>query len=852
MEIGKRTGYVVTAALLMLMVFAGGVAADTTTNIFYYEKFTGGTEVGELPTGIYYLDGDTTKFITVTEGENNIEISDLNPKGLYSHQNSDTTKTYIHLQSATLSKKLIHSSGSTAPITSTKYDSVVYVDIDYAIYKATVGTTPGIEAKLAFKKSGEEGTYLPQLAEAVETVSAGKKFSFKPGNDTNKNLGTWEIYANFSEYMTTEAPESSKYVLVGSLDVRTTSAEETASVSISKNEVRDGVAFSIAVTGPKNRPVHLMYYESGKTYPDDAKDVTGTSEIAYYSAPTNPQQYYETDANGKVTINLLGKTGELTSKSFVIAVWVEGCTDENKGTLENPATVTVTIKGDAFTAELDKEKYALGANFKVAGTYEGDDISLFFYLEGTNTPMVKLTTAKKNNGPSEDYKVDGHKYYYVLDGAFTSAYNPGTYTLYITKEYVADNIGYTEDVRKKVVRNSISHTLTLIQPTIQILNIDKTVETGISASGKSKYLTIKVKAEAADAISLYIVGQNKMFFINGDDATTNNCIRTLKSDRSDYLFKEGADTNPYYYTNIAISSVTKVAEKLGQKVADSVLYPIYLIIDNRDGTFTIYLHIQDETELTEERLGKYPNEKSNNTVFNLGEYYVVLQHPMADGIFNTRGKSSSDGYGVDISTNGTFLFNVPALQNIEAAQALTSAITDGNDIYAGATITVVADAGTPQTISGAKDAYTQGEIITIVIDNTEYPDGVFATLEENEFEFDAENINYLKTFVIRETESNGAITKQTLTLDTSETPLGTYQIIIKGKENGEYKTIAIFDTAVTNHIVEPVVTQDEPVTPVQPSVPYIPPIPPEDTKSPFPILGILAGLGTAASIFRRK
>lgn len=846
MEIGKLTGYVVTAALLVLMVFAGGVAADTTTTyLFYDQKFTGGGD--GIHEGVYVHTNESGISFQVSNGENHISKTGSIKDGLYKCVDDDTKRLY--LQSATLSKKLIHSSGSTAAITSTKYNSVVYVDIDYAIYKATVGTTPGIEAKLAFKKSGEEGTYLDKLDGVVTTDTPGKKFHFIPGSDSNKCLGTWEIYADFTEYMTSDAPESSKYVLISSLDVRTTSAEETASVSISKNEVRDGVAFSIAVTGPKNKPVHLMYYESGKTYPDDAKDVTGTSEIAYYSAPTDG--CYKTDENGKVTINLLGKTGELTSKSFVIAVWVEGCTDENKGTLENPATVTVTIKGDAFTAELDKEKYALGANFKVAGTYEGDDISLFFYLEGTNTPMVKLTTAKKNNGTSEDYKVDGHKYYYVLDGAFTSAYNPGTYTLYITKEYVADNIGYTEDVRKKVVRNSISHTLTLIQPTIQILSIDKTVETGISASGKSKYLTIKVKAEAADAISLYIVGQNKMFFINGDDATTKNCIRTLKSDRSDYLFKEGTDTNPYYYQGIAITSVTKVAEKLGQ-IVSTIQYPLYLIIDNRDGTFTIYLHIQDETELTEERLQKYQDEKDNNTAFNLGEYYVVLQHPMADGIFNTRGESSLDGSGVDISTNGTFLFNVPALQNIEAAQALTSAITDGNDIYAGATITVVANAGTPQTISGAKDAYTQGEIITIVIDNTEYPDGVFATLEENEFEFDAENINYLKTFVIRETESNGTITKQTLTLDTSETPLGTYQIVIKGKENNEYKTIAIFDTAVTNHIVEPVVTQEEPTTPTQPSVPYIPPIPPEEPKSPFPILGILAGLGTAAGILRRK
>ena len=847
MEIGKRTGLAVIAALLVLMVFAGGVAADTTTNIFYYEKFTGGTGVGELPTGIYYLDGNTSKSITVRDGDNNyIEISELYPEGLYLLQNSDTTKTYIHLMSAKLDTKLIHRKDSTVKITTTKYDEDVYIDIDYAIYKK--GT---IEAKLVFEKIGSEGTYLKNLGTDSTTPylgTQGKNFHFIPGKKeegdiwTDKFLGTWNIYADLREYMTAseEVPKDAKLLHVGTLEVKTTSAEKSASVSISKSEVRDGVAFSIAVTGPKNKPVHLMYYESGKTYPDDAKEVGTDTEIAYYSGTTP----YSTDDNGKVTINLVGKTGELTNKSFVIAVWVEGCEDDNKGTRENPATVTVTIRGDAFTAELDKEKYALGADFKVTGTYEGDDISLFFYLEGTNTPMVKLTTAKKNNG-TEDYKVDDHKYYYVLDGAFTSAYNPGTYTLYITKEYVADNTEYTEDTRKAVVKNSISHTLTLIQPTIQILSIDKTVETGISASGKSKYLTIKVKAEAADAISLYIVGQNKMFFINGDDATTKNCIRTLKSDRSDYLFNNSTQ-NPYYYSGMSLSSVTKVAEKLGQKKPDSsVWYPLYLIIDNRDGTFTIYLHIQDETELTED----YNN---NNTAFNLGEYYVVLQHPMADGIFNTRGKSSSDGSGVDISTNGTFLFNVPALQNIEAAQALTSAITDGNDIYAGATITVVANAGTPQTISGAKDAYTQGEIITIVIDNTEYPDGVFATLEENEFEFDAENINYLKTFVIRETESNGAITKQTLTLDTSETPLGTYQIIIKGKENNEYKTIAIFDTAVTNHIVEPVVTQDEPVTPVQPSVPYIPPIPPEEPKSPFPILGILAGLGTAAGILRRK
>ena len=845
MEKRKLAGYVVIVAFLAMIVVAGVSAADnTTTYLFYDEKFTGGGD--SIPAGVYVHTNDSSKSFTVIEGENHISKSDLSKDGLYKYVNDETKRLYI--QSATLSQKLIHSeSDSTVAITSTKYNSTVYVDIDYAIYK-----TGSVEAKLAFKKSGEEGTYLPKLADVVVTVSEGKKFSFMPGNDTNKNLGTWEIYADFSDYMTSDAPESSKYVLVGSLDVRTTSAEETASVSLSKNEVRDGVAFSIAVTGPKNADVHVLYYESGKTYPDDAKDVTTASEIAYYSAPT--ETYYQTDANGKVTINLLGKTKELTSKSFVIAVWVAGCTDDNKGTQEKPAMVTVTIKGDSFTAELDNEKYALGANFKVSGTYEGDDLSLYFYLEGTNTSMVKLNTAKKNNGTSDDYKVDSHNYYYVLDGAFTSSYNPGPYTLYITKEYVADNADYTEDTRKAVVKNAISHTLTLIQPTIRITDIDKTVDKGISDTGKSKYLTINVEAEAVDAISLYIVGQNKMFFINGDDAKTKNYIKTLKSDRNDYLFKTGTTEipNPYYYEGISTTSATRVAEKLGLYVNSSVWYPLYLIIDNRDGTFTIYLHIQDETELTADRLSQFTDENYNNTAFGIGEYYVVLQHPMADGIFNTKG--ASDSSGVNISTNGIFQFNVPALQNIEAAQELTNAIVSGNDIYAGSTISVVANAGTPQTISGVKDTYTQGEIITIVIDDPEYPDGVFATLEENEFEFDAENLNYLKTFVIRETESNGTITKQTLTLATSETPLGSYQIVIKGKEDDEYKTIAIYNTEVTskNTVVEPDVTPEEPDTPEQPYVPYIPPVTPEEAKSPFPVLEILAGLGVAALIVRRK
>jgi len=146
------------------------------------------------------------------------------------------------------------------------------------------------------------------------------------------------------------------------------------------------------------------------------------------------------------------------------------------------------------------------------------------------------------------------------------------------------------------------------------------------------------------------------------------------------------------------------------------------------------------------------------------------------------------------------MFNVPALQNIEATKALINAIVLGNDSYAGRTIEIIPQKDNTQTSPVVEESYEQGTPIIITLENTNYV-SIFATLEQNEFDMDYlnDNINYRDIFKVAETyDSKNKVKKATLTIDTNGTPLGPYKIIILGKKStdGKYETIGSYNTKI--------------------------------------------------------
>jgi len=177
--------------------------------------------------------------------------------------------------------------------------------------------------------------------------------------------------------------------------------------------------------------------------------------------------------------------------------------------------------------------------------------------------------------------------------------------------------------------------LALILLAVPVVATDQTVKAG-------DYIEFNVYAPGADSIQFYVVGKNKILVSDPNDVSTK---KLTKSELKEYLIDH-----------------------------------MYYVYNKKDGNFTINLKINENS--------------SAENHFDLGEYQLIVQHPNSDRIFNTKAeKAGGHGYnsGYDIITNGIFRFNIPACDNIEAAQKLVSAISEGNDISVTYKFTVVAD-----------------------------------------------------------------------------------------------------------------------------------------------------------------
>ena len=143
------------------------------------------------------------------------------------------------------------------------------------------------------------------------------------------------------------------------------------------------------------------------------------------------------------------------------------------------------------------------------------------------------------------------------------------------------------------------------------------------------YAEFQIQAPGTDTIKFYVLGQNK--FYSGEDVSKEKLKGTA--------LKEYLKTHGYY------------------------------IYHGDDGLFTIYLMADEDIS------------KENH--FSYGEYQVIVHHPGTDGIYNTQVLPASEeaGYatGYNVMLNGVFQFNIPSVQNLEAAEKLAETISKGND-----------------------------------------------------------------------------------------------------------------------------------------------------------------------------
>jgi len=644
------------------------------------------------------------------------------------------------------------------------------------------------------------------------------------------------------------------------------------------------------------------------------------SDLVYYLRLINGQENlylgstFVVPTSGKLIISMIPNSGLIEDKNYTLVIKNEQNVDSDGNVID--VEINVLVKGYTFTAALEKASYNLGEDVKITGSYE-DTIPLYFYVEGSNIPFMNIQ--RQGDYVDSDYKVTENYYpysgfkekssgtdwtYTIYSDLMTGGYNkdgktdirdiwnPGTYTIYISTVapsstpvkdtsgnvlyYDYKNHTYTASEKAAISAGGKVLTLTLTQPSIQITDLQKEVE-------KNKYIKVNIDAFGTDKISIYVIGQNKYAYINGD----NTPVYSLKSSSDMYL---------YDWFDVASGkdkSVMNVLKRWGPTdfVDESQVDTITiegetystagtidnLIVENTDGTYSAYIYIPESG-------------------WDYGQYYVVAQHPMADGIFNTTaydfdedhsyvyynmlqfeiirdiaengtvlmseaqtvikdlmyntfGVSSTlwpgtdfsasavysnieyaifgsdytgatswidivndygtyvdnlsrtSGYtsGLNVYTNGSLAFNVPAVNNKEAANKLLAAITAGNDAKDQRDFWVVPVADVTDTITGVNESYKQGETITILVTNTE--DIAGATLEANTFDVNAENLNYIQSFAVEKTK-NGDYYNLKLTLDTTEVPVGEYSIIIKDTSDDVVK---VYSTKIVEKSNTPVV-----------------------------------------------
>ena len=320
------------------------------------------------------------------------------------------------------------------------------------------------------------------------------------------------------------------------------------------------------------------------------------------------------------------------------------------------------------------------------------------------------------------------------------------------------------------------------------IKTDSGAETIVALVLKQPFISI------AKAPEVVVQGKDAEFVVNAE-ATDNIAY---------YVF----GTNYFYYSD----NTANVEDEDGQEISNMFKFEI-------DGDITANL--------------------------SLGQYFVVVQHPMYDGKFQI-----VSGYPTNwtiLGANGASIvpINVKDRQTANAAQALCDALdVQGiDDMYVKASFFIVGEDAT-STMSELPTEVVKGETIVISGVDTSLDEGTVVTAQMLSTAFAA---------VPKETVGSAAF----IVVSTKVAEDGTWELTLDTSDLNvdEYSLSVAIDGINKKSVTVNVVEADEPVNPEQPEEPEQPEQPEEPVAPATPgfgALAALAGLGAVAVLLLRR
>jgi len=250
--------------------------------------------------------------------------------------------------------------------------------------------------------------------------------------------------------------------------------------------------------------------------------------------------------------------------------------------------------------------------------------------------------------------------------------------------------------------------------------------------------------------------------------------------------------------------------------------------------------------------GSFVIEKTlEKTSFDPGQYYLVIQHPMYDKVYNVGAIKSEDGNILIVQNNSgsfdvkpyTILFNVNERQSVNAAYALSEAINSENiDDIAVKRSFIVSSSST--TVDPIPTQITKGLPFTVSgTSNNDNANTISVELLSTKFTPASKHQATSASLITLMTkpDENG---KWAVTFDTAGLNVDTYTInVIDGTSQIEVAKINILKPT------DAVATPSAQATTIPTTKTAIPT---SSVQSPAPLLGILVGLGIAFVYCRKR
>lgn len=235
-----------------------------------------------------------------------------------------------------------------------------------------------------------------------------------------------------------------------------------------------------------------------------------------------------------------------------------------------------------------------------------------------------------------------------------------------------------------------------------------------------------------------------------------------------------------------------------------------------------------------------------------GQYFLVIQHPMYDKVFNVGPVKTEKGYAIMLNNKGSYtdssaqcLFYVNDRLAENAASALVDAITSQNidDLFTTQTILVTKDTALSSDLA---KTVVKGELLEISGTTTGHVNDV-VTVELSQGDFSPVSKEIVKnsnTSAVSTTRI-GASGAWSVNLDTTNLNLGKYTVSV---------TVgSLSPTKSTVEIIAPVPTEEPTKVPTQVTLSPTPTPTSSSTPVSSPWFGIMTiiGLGSGMILFRK-